>query len=97
MTRSLAVALRNGGETLAQRDFERRAPSVAQAARMSAEAVEGERKLCESADARAQLRQHLGLEAETPGVAPPASVHVRTGRRVGQRNPVRDSVGVKSA
>lgn len=97
LTRSLAVALRDGGKTLDKHTVERRAPSVAQAARMLAEAVEGERKLCETEDARAQLRQRLGLEAGTPGVAPPASVHVRTGRRVGQRKPVRDPVGVESA
>jgi hypothetical protein len=97
LTRSLAVALRDGGKTLDRRTIERRAPSVAQAARMLAEAVEGERKLCETEDARAQLRQHLGLEAGRPDVAPTASVNARTGRRVGQRNPARDPVGVKSA
>lgn len=97
LTRALAVALSNGGETLARRDCERRALSVAQAARMLAEAVEGERKLIETEDARAQLRQRLSLEVETPCVEPPTSAPAPKARRVGQRNPVRDQVGMKSA
>jgi hypothetical protein len=97
LTRALAVALRDGGVTLDKHNIERRAPSVSQATRMLAEAVEGERKLSETEDARVQLRQNLGLEAETLSVAPLVSVHTPRGRRVGQRNPVRDSIGMKSA
>lgn len=98
LTRSLAVALRrSGGETLARRDCERRALSVAQAARMLAETVEGERKLVETEDARAQLRQRLSLEMETPCVEPLTSAPAPKARRVGQRNPVRDPIGMKSA
>ena len=95
LTRSLAVALRGGGETLDRRDIERRALTVAQCAKMLAEAVEGERRLAETEEEQAQLRRNLGLEVETPHARSQAPAQQR--RRVGQRNPVRDPVGMKSA
>ena len=59
--------------------------------------LRSERKLIETTDAQAQLRQRLGLEVETLCVEPPTAAPAQKARRVGQRNPVRDQVGVKSA
>ena len=64
---------------------------------MLAEAVEGERRLQETAEERAQLRRNLGLEVETLQARSPSQSPASKARRVGQRNPVRDQVGVKSA
>lgn len=95
LTRSLAVALHDGGNTLTRRDLQRRALTIAQCAKMLAEAVEGERRLMETEEEKAQLRRNLGLEVETPHAR--SQVPAQQRRRVGQRNPARDPVGMKSA
>lgn len=101
LTRSLAVALRDGGERLTRRELERRALSVAQCAKMLAETIEGERRLTETAEARAALRHNLYLEVEATAARfaadPPALTTRDKGRRrAGSRHPVRDHIGVKS-
>jgi AAA domain len=108
LTGALALALENGGQTLTTHDLERRALSVTQCARMLAEAVDGERNLTESADAKQELRRNLGLIVETKsrplsgsssGIegAAPQAVAKANRRRTGQRNPVRDEIGAKRA
>jgi hypothetical protein len=105
---ALALALENGGQTLTTRDLERRALSVTQCARMLAEAVDGERKLTESADAKEELRKNLGLTVEMKSrplsntsssldaTAPQGAAKAKR-RRIGQRHPARDEIGAKRA
>jgi hypothetical protein len=102
------LALENGGETLTTHDLERRALSVTQCARMLAEAVDGERKLTESSDAKQELRRNLGLETEMKArplsgnstglgdTAPQIAAKAKR-PRTGQRKPVRDEIGAKRA
>lgn len=108
LTGALALALENGDQTLTTRDLERRALSVTQCARMLAEAVDGERKLAESANAKHELRKNLGLTVEMElrphssndpilDVAAPQVATRAKRRRTGQRNPARDEIGVKRA
>lgn len=108
LTGALALALENGEQTLTIRDLERRALSVTQCARMLSEAVDGERKLTESRDAKHELRKNLGLTVEMKaqqlsshdssidGTVPQAASKAKR-RRIGQRNPARDEIGAKRA
>lgn len=94
-------------ELMMPRHLKRRALSVTQCARMLAEAVDGERKLTESPDAKQQLRKNLGLKVEMKArqlsndtsldVAAPEVVAKTKRRRAGQRNPARDEIGAKRA
>jgi len=108
LTGALALALENGAQTLTSRDLERRALSVTQCARMLSEAVDGERKLTESTDAKQELRKNLGLTVEMKSrqlssndpsldaTAPQVGAKAKR-RRIGQRNPSRDEIGAKRA
>lgn len=104
----------NGGqihctdEIITLRDLERRALSVAQCARMLSEAVDGERKLTQSTDAKQELRKNLGLTVEMksrPHSSNDTSLDATASqaaakskrRRIGQRNPSRDEIGAKRA
>jgi hypothetical protein len=102
LTRSLALALQEGSEKLLRRHLEKRALSTAQCSQMLAEVVDGERRLIESEDARVRLRTHLGLESAqevrtSSAVESQPPVTRRRSRRVGNRRPVRDAIGVKTA
>ena len=100
--------MENGEQTLTTRDLERRALSVTQCARMLSEAVDGERKLTESTDAKQELRKNLGLTVEMKSrqlssndpsldaTAPQVAAKAKR-RRIGQRNPSRDEIGAKRA
>lgn len=108
LTGALALALENGEQTLTTRDLDRRALSVTQCARMLSEAVDGERKLTESTDAKQELRKNLGLTVEMKArqlssndpsldaTAPQVTAKAKR-RRIGQRNPARDEIGAKRA
>jgi hypothetical protein len=108
LTGALALALENSEQTLTTRDLERRALSVTQCARMLSEAVDGERKLTESTDAKQELRKNLGLSVEMKSrqfssndpsldaTAPQVAARAKR-RRIGQRNPSRDEIGAKRA
>lgn len=108
LTGALALALENGAQTLTSRDLERRALSVTQCARMLSEAVDGERKLTQSTDAKQELRKNLGLTVEMKSrqlssndpsldaTAPQVAAKAKR-RRIGQRNPSRDEIGAKRA
>jgi hypothetical protein len=102
LTRALALALELGGKTLTGRDIQRRALSVMQCARMLAEAVDGERRLADTADALRELRNNLGLDAAAKIILPAGHPTAAAGgaakqHRQGRRAPARDEVGVKRA
>jgi hypothetical protein len=108
LTRSLALALENDNPTLTLKHLEHRALSVSQCSTMLREAVDGEREIQEKEEARAALRNNLGLEPDSLNKEPK---HISTNsleeaqkvgsrrqkRRVGARNPVRDKVGKRVA
>ncbi len=98
LVRALSAALRRGEATLSRRTLESHALSIVQVDKILSEASEGEMRLRDDDDAASRLRERLGLipvaahrreaEVKRPGPAPR-----RTGRRPGQRRPVRDIVG----
>ena len=98
LVRALSAALRRREATLSRRTLESHALSIVQVDKILSEASEGEMRLRDDNDAASRLRERLGLipvaaqcreaEVKRPGPAPR-----RTGRRPGQRRPVRDIVG----
>lgn len=106
LTLSLSSALEEDSPTLTLKHLERHAPSVARCTTMLREAVDGERELEEREEARAHLREDLGLAPESFKVerkrptpdeteqVPKVSNSSRK-RRVGTRNSVRDKIGKK--
>jgi energy-coupling factor transporter ATP-binding protein EcfA2 len=100
LARALARALDEGGTQLTRRQLDRHALLIAQCQKMLAEALEGERMVGETQDARRVLRCQLGLDQ---GAHAPRSRHGTTDdhartargspRPVGTRRPVRDTVG----
>lgn len=105
LTRGLAAALEDGLATVDFAYLDQYADSPAKLRQMALEIREGEAQLVEAKGDRTELRALLGLEGALPGsgakrVVPPTTRHVRAGAsrptgRVGQRNPIRDPVGVK--
>jgi hypothetical protein len=106
LTRAYALALEDSAKTLERSHVERRALSVSQCVKMLTEAVQGEKELADDRHAHLKLRASLGLELggqEAPGIndtrvgdeMSPKSARRRRGRRPGQRNAVRDEIGVK--
>jgi regulator of replication initiation timing len=96
LTRALKDALDEEAKTVTLKHLERRAWSVAQCQRMFKEILEGERQLTETESDIKSLRASLGLEEETLSLqqeSPPTKT--RKGKKVGQRNPKRDSVGLE--
>lgn len=96
LTRALKDALDEGANTVTIKHLERRAWSVAQCQRMFKEIQEGERQLTESDSDVKNLRASLGLGGGT--ATPPEEfpkTKTRKGKKVGQRNPKRDSVGLE--
>jgi len=101
LTRALAVALSQDGPLLTRRNLEQTAWSVSQCQRMANEAIEGEADLTENEENRGNLRKLLGLDAmpfRSPAIPAPrqATLPINKARRprVGQRQPMRDAVGV---
>jgi hypothetical protein len=98
LTRSLVVALKEEQKTMTLRDLERQALPTRQRLRMAREIKEGEDLVQERAEQRAELRALLGMkpaltnDPPTPNLSPAKTQKRR--RRVGQRSPVRDVVGV---
>lgn len=96
LVRGSAHALKRGTTRLTRSDLEPYALSVSQCERMLSEAIEGELRLRETSDERCRLRTRLGLANCTPGEGrlPADSSSKPHGRgRLGERRPVRDSVG----
>jgi hypothetical protein len=96
LTRALKDALDEGAKTITLKHLERRAWSVAQCQRMFKEIQEGERQLTETAKDIQNLRASLGLEAEVlPSLEEKILPNTKRGKKVGQRKPKRDSVGLE--
>ncbi len=97
LTRSLRDALEEKAETITDRHLKRRAWSVSQCKKMLQEIEEGEIQLEETEEDISNLRKAMGLDqdlTEETNEASPKPKKKGT-RRVGQRKPKRDSVGVK--
>ncbi len=101
LTRALKDALDEDANTVTLKHLERRAWSVAQCQRMFQEIQEGERQLTETENDIKSLRASLGLGGTTPEPVPsPAKLDssknkAHKGKKVGQRKPKRDSVGLE--
>lgn len=96
LTRALKDALDEGANTVNLKHLEKRAWSVAQCQRMFQEIQEGERQLTETENDIKSLRASLGLGEETfvvPEEQP--KTKTRKSKKVGQRKPKRDSVGLE--
>jgi energy-coupling factor transporter ATP-binding protein EcfA2 len=96
LDRALAAALERGEDTLTQSLLEQYTEPARKLLRMAREIREGEERLDERKETRDELRRLLGMgvsgaeaEQEKDG-----SNGQRRGGRVGQRNPVRDPVGM---
>jgi hypothetical protein len=98
LTRALALALNQGAHAVSLKMLERTAWSLDQSERMAREAVDGESEVAEKGQKRDRLQQLLQMGATTSSAAPPPPcMHPpppQRRTRVGQRNPVRDLVGV---
>ena len=96
LTRTLRDALDEKAETITDKHLKRRAWSVSQCKRMLQEIEEGESQLEETDQDISDLRKALGLDpdliAETSNNS--SKPKKKTSRRVGQRKPKRDSIGV---
>jgi AAA domain len=96
LTRALKDALDEGASTVTLKHLERRAWSVAQCQRMFKEILEGERQLTETESDIKSLRASLGLEEETfLANDEKLKTNTRKGKKVGQRKPKRDSIGLE--
>ena len=95
LTRALKDALSREAATVTLKDLQQRAWSVAQCKRMFKEIQEGERQLSESEADVQDLRSSLGLGAKP--IAPPEETPktTRSSRKVGERKPKRDPIGVQ--
>jgi len=94
LSRALVQALKNEQRTLTLKNLERSATPMRKLLRYAREIKEGEERLRERQEQRAELRALLGLEptpVEQTAAEPGTS---RQPRRVGERKPVRDLVGV---
>lgn len=96
LTRALKDALGEDATTVTLKHLERRAWSVAQCQRMLKEIQEGERQLTETEADIQNLRSALGMQNNnqvlSDGTSKPPS---KKGRKVGKRNPKRDSIGLQ--
>jgi AAA domain len=107
LTRGLAMALEEGATTLTRKHLELHSWSLDQCEKMAQEALEGESALAEKKEPRMRLLMLLGLDPK-PGLADATIAgstarvqELRTSRqgqrrkrRVGERTPVRDEIGV---
>lgn len=109
LTKALSMALKQKATTLTVKHLESHAAPVTQCDRVLSDALEGERKLVETAESRSRLRMLLGLPSNTASQddslemprecvsdAAPGDAGVtvrRPARRPGVRLPVRDAIG----
>jgi AAA domain len=95
LTRTFRDVLEEGENIISKKHLQRRAWSVAQCRRMLQEIEEGEKQLEETEDDVSQLRKSLGIHSETVQETLNSSSKSNKGsRRVGQRKPKRDSIGL---
>jgi hypothetical protein len=100
LTRALALALNQHADAVNFKMLERTAWSLDQSERMAREAVEGESEVTEN-QKQNRLKQLLQMGTTSswaapapPSMSPPPTPQPR--KRVGQRKPVRDVIGVAS-
>lgn len=104
LVRAVRAVSRRNATVLTHRDLQAHALSVSQCEKMLSEALEGEVRLLESAEARTRLRSRLGLRPQEKeqgdqriGNADQAAVAIvparNRRRRPGQRIPGRDVIG----
>lgn len=98
LTRTLRDTLEEETETITEKHLKRRAWSVSQCKRMLQEIEEGEQQLEETEQDVSDLRKSLGLD---PDLIKETSNNLskakkKSSRRVGQRKPKRDSIGVSN-
>jgi hypothetical protein len=97
LMRACVRAIKHGGASLSPEHLERTALSISQCEKVLAESREGETRLNDHADARAQLRTQLGIEPQPGGsVRPdlgrtPLALNRKRGRP-GKRAPSRDPI-----
>lgn len=96
LTRTLRDALEEEAETITDKHLKRRAWSISQCKRMLQEIEEGERQLEETEEDVLDFRKSLGLNLNEIEETPQSSSKPKkkNSRRVGQRKPKRDSIGV---
>ena len=96
LTRTLRDCLEEGENTITDKHLKRRAWSVSQCKRMLQEIEEGEKQLEETEQDVSDLRKSLGLDPDLIEETTKNSSHTKkkSSRRVGQRKPKRDSIGV---
>ncbi len=98
LTRGLSLAMNQGANAVSRKILEKTAWSLDQSERMARETVDGESDVSEKEEKRDRLRHLLRLGATSSATAPAAARvnppvrQVR--RRVGQRKPARDLVGI---
>jgi hypothetical protein len=98
LTRGLSLAMNQGANAVSRKILEKTAWSLDQSERMARETVDGESDVSEKEEKRDRLRHLLRLGATGSATAPAAArvnppvPQVR--RRVGQRKPARDLVGI---
>lgn len=91
---TLAAALEGQQKTLTEQYLRRYAISPDSLLNIVRQIIEGERKLAELEDKRRQIRMALGLIRE-PILSTPVKAEPKK-RRVGERRPVRDPIGVET-
>ncbi len=96
LTRSLGDALEQKDNTITDKYLKRKAMPVAQCEKILKEILEGEKYFAETQEKISNLRKALGLvpELNAETTKNPAKPKKKSSRRVGQRNPKRDSIGV---
>ncbi len=96
LTRTLRDALEEEAGTITQKHLKRRAGSVSQCRRMLQEIEQGESQLEETEDDISNFRKSLGLDQNLieETVKNSSQRKNKGSRRVGQRKPKRDSIGV---
>ncbi len=98
LTRGLSLAMNQGANAVSRKILEKTAWSLDQSERMARETVDGESDVSEKEEKHDRLRHLLRLGATSSATAPAAArvnppvPQVR--RRVGQRKPARDLVGI---
>jgi hypothetical protein len=84
----------NGKNQLTIDDFNRYALSVAQCLTIMEEILNGEKQQEENAENRNLLREKIGFTSSNDNVEEDAGKQKRNRKKVGERNPKRDQVGV---
>lgn len=99
LTRALACSLRRNARTIEHSDLKKTQMDLAKLNQLLNESIEGELALQETEDTRRELRIRMGLDRPTEEPVQAASAPSRTKKKTkpGNRNPMRDKVGIDDA